>query len=82
MQMPWTGFPLRALIDSLEPLGKARHVRFVSVLDKERLPGQATQPWYPWPYYEGLRLDEARHPLAFVALSSYSHPLPMQHGAP
>ena len=82
MQVPWTGFPLHALIESLAPLGEARYVRFVSVLDKQGLPGQATQPWYPWPYYEGLRLDEARHPLAFVALGSYGHPLPMQHGAP
>lgn len=82
MQVPWTGFPLRALIDSLEPLGSARYVRFVSFLDKETLPGQVTQPWYPWPYYEALRLDEARHELAFVVVGSYGHPLPMQHGAP
>jgi methionine sulfoxide reductase catalytic subunit len=82
MQVPWTGFPLCALIDRLEPLGDARYVRFVSFLDKQGLPGQATQPWYPWPYYEALRLDEARHELAFVVVGSYGHPLPMQHGAP
>lgn len=81
MQVPWTGFPLRSLVDYLEPRGDARYVRFVSVLDKERMPGQR-QPWYPWPYYEALRLDEARHPLAFVVVGSYGHPLPMQHGAP
>jgi sulfoxide reductase catalytic subunit YedY len=57
-------------------------VRFVSLLDKERLPGQSGQPWYPWPYFEGLRLDEARNELAFVAVGSYGHALPMQHGAP
>ena len=52
------------------------------MLDKQGLPGQATQPWYPWPYYEALRLDEARHELAFVVVGSYGHPLAMQHGAP
>lgn len=82
MQVPWTGYPLRALIDHLEPLGAATHVRFVSLLDKDDLVGQREQPWYPWPYYEGLRLDEARHELAFVVLGSYGHALPMQHGAP
>ncbi len=82
MQVPWTGFPLRLLIDYLEPLPSARYVRFVSFEDRKGLPGQRTQPWYPWPYYEGLRLDEARNDLAFVVLGSYGHALPMQHGAP
>jgi sulfoxide reductase catalytic subunit YedY len=82
MQVPWTGFPLRKLIDFLEPLGSARFVRFASFQNPGRLPGQKATPWYPWPYFEGLRLDEARHDLAFVALGSYGHALPMQHGAP
>lgn len=82
MQVPWTGFPLKALIDHLEPLGSARYVRFVSILDKAQMEGQREQTWYPWPYYEGLRLDEARHELSFVVLGSYGHALPMQHGAP
>ena len=82
MQVPWTGFPLRALIDALEPLPSARYVRFVTVLDKKGMVGQREQDWYPWPYYEGLRIDEARHELAFVVLGSYGHALPMQHGAP
>lgn len=82
MQVPWTGYPLRALIDHVEPLGKARYVRFVSFEDPKHLKGQREQDWYPWPYFEGLRLDEARHPLAFVVLGSYGHALPMQHGAP
>lgn len=81
-QIPWTGFPLRKLIDDLEPLGSARYVRFVSFLDPERLPGQRHATHYPWPYYEALRLDEARHELAMVVVGSYGHPLPMQHGAP
>jgi sulfoxide reductase catalytic subunit YedY len=82
MQVPWTGFPLRALIDHLEPLGTARYVRFGTVHDKEGMPGVRNQRWYPWPYFEGLRLDEARHELAFVVVGSYGHALPMQHGAP
>jgi sulfoxide reductase catalytic subunit YedY len=82
MQVPWTGFPLRRLIDDCEPLGDARYVRFVTIEDREQMPGIAGQPWYPWPYFEGLRLDEARHELAFVAVGIYGHALPMQHGAP
>ncbi len=82
MQVPWTGYPLARLIDHLEPLGSARYVRFVSFEDRPNLPGQRNSPWYPWPYFEGLRLDEARHELAFVVVGIYGHALPMQHGAP
>ncbi len=82
MQVPWTGYPLRTLIDYLEPLPSAKYVRFVSLLDEQGLPGQRNQKQYPWPYYEALRLDEARNDLAFVVVGSYGHALPMQHGAP
>ncbi len=82
MQIPWTGYPLKDLIDYLEPQPSARYIRFVTLLDKKGMPGLKSQPWYPWPYYESLRLDEAMHPLAFVAVGSYGHALPMQHGAP
>lgn len=82
MQVPWTGFPLARLIDELAPLSAARYVRFVSVHDPEGLPGQRSYHWYPWPYYEALRLDEARNELAFVVVGAYGHALPMQHGAP
>jgi sulfoxide reductase catalytic subunit YedY len=82
MQVPWTGYPLRKLIDYLEPLSTARYVRFVSLLDRKHFPGQKSQPWYPWPYFEALRLDEARNEVAFVVVGSYGHALPMQHGAP
>jgi methionine sulfoxide reductase catalytic subunit len=82
MQVPWTGFPLKSLLTQVQPLGTARYVRFVS-FHPESLPGvKETASYYPWPYHEGLRLDEATHPLAFVVLGSYGHPLPMQHGAP
>lgn len=82
MQVPWTGFPLRTLLDAVEPLGKARWVRFVSVEDRQGLPGQRKQTWYDWPFYEALRLDEARHELTLFTLGIYGHALPMQHGAP
>ncbi|HZF13248.1 MAG TPA: protein-methionine-sulfoxide reductase catalytic subunit MsrP [Thermoanaerobaculia bacterium] len=83
MQVPWTGFPLRRLLDAAQPLSTAKYVRFVSFSDPEHLPGmKETVSYYPWPYHEGLRFDEARHDLAFVVLGSYGHPLPMQHGAP
>lgn len=82
MQVPWTGFPLAKLIELCEPLASAKYVRFMSVLDKKGLPGQKSQGWYPWPYFEALRLDEARNELAMVVVGSYGHALPMQHGAP
>ncbi|MEM7481341.1 MAG: protein-methionine-sulfoxide reductase catalytic subunit MsrP [Acidobacteriota bacterium] len=82
MQVPWTGFPLKDLIRFLEPMPSAKFVRFVTLLDKKGLPGQRKEPWYPWPYFEALRMDEAMHDLAFVVVGSYGHALPMQHGAP
>lgn len=81
-QIPWTGYPLRRLIDLLEPLPSARYVRFVTRLDAGRMPGVSAADGYPWPYAEALRLDEARHELAMVVVGSYGHALPMQHGAP
>ncbi len=80
--MPWTGFPLRRLLEKVRPLSSARWVRFVSVHDPEGLPGQKRQTWYPWPYYEALRIDEAVHELSLVVLGAYGRALPMQHGAP
>ncbi|MGE4618508.1 MAG: protein-methionine-sulfoxide reductase catalytic subunit MsrP, partial [Planctomycetota bacterium] len=81
MQVPWTGYPLSKLIDRCKPLGKAKYIRFVTIQDEARLPGQKDKQW-PWPYFEALRLDEARHDLAMVAVGIYGHGLPMQHGAP
>ncbi len=82
MQVPWTGFPLAKLIEACEPLGSAKYVRFVTMNDPKGLPGMKSQAWYPWPYFEGLRLDEARNEMAMVAVGIYGHALPMQHGAP
>lgn len=81
MVMPWLGFPLAALIRRMEPTSKARYVRFETLLDPEQMPGQRRQILY-WPYVEGLRLDEALHPLAFLAVGLHGKVLPAQNGAP
>jgi len=82
MAVPWTGIPFAAFIGKVEPLSSAGFVRLVSFDDPARALGQAQQPWYPWPYYEGLTMAEATNELALLATGIYGHPLPMQHGAP
>ena len=82
MTVPWTGFPLKNLIERCKPLSKATHVRFVSVNRPKQMPGIVSQHWYPWPYYEGLRMDEAVNDVAFVATGLYGEPLPKQNGSP
>ena len=82
MNVPWTGFPLKSLLLAVEPKSSATHVRFVSALNKEVMPGAAEAHWYPWPYHEGLRLEEAMNELAFVVTGAYGKPLLRQHGAP
>lgn len=83
MVIPWNGFPLKALLDKVEPLGSAKFVAFETVVRPEEMPGQSGyfQP-IPWPYVEGLRLDEAMHPLAILAVGLYGETLPNQNGAP
>ncbi|MBF0271248.1 MAG: protein-methionine-sulfoxide reductase catalytic subunit MsrP [Magnetococcales bacterium] len=81
MVIPWVGFPLAALLKRFEPGSKARYVAFETVLDPERLPGQK-RDLLPWPYREGLRLDEAMHPLTILAVGMYGRVLPNQNGAP
>jgi sulfoxide reductase catalytic subunit YedY len=83
MVIPWIGFPLASLLDKVEPLGDAKYVAFETVVRPEEMPGQSGyfQP-LPWPYVEGLRLDEARHPLAILAVGVYGKTLPNQNGAP
>ena len=82
MTVPWVGFPLKKLIERCKPTSKATHVRFVSVNRPKQMPGIPAAPWYPWPYYEGLRMDEAMNDLAFVATGMYGEPLPKQNGSP
>jgi sulfoxide reductase catalytic subunit YedY len=82
MAVPWTGFPLSRLLLKADPKHEARFVRFVSFSDPVQQPGVGEQRWYPWPYYEGLRLDEAMNELTLVVTGVYGHSLPRQHGAP
>jgi sulfoxide reductase catalytic subunit YedY len=81
MVIPWIGFPLRDLVARVEPTPKARFVAFTTLLDPGQMPGQR-RAVLDWPYVEGLRLDEAMHPLALLAVGLYGKPLPNQNGAP
>jgi methionine sulfoxide reductase catalytic subunit len=81
MVVPWTGFPLAALLRKVEPLPEARYVRFVSFDRPEQASRQGSRSM-PWPYTEGLTLAEAGNELAFIATGMYGHPLLKQHGAP
>jgi len=81
MVIPWVGVPLAKLIDWAEPTGNAKYVEFVSLADPEQMPGVRV-PVLDWPYTEGLRLDEARHPLAILAVGLYGETLLDQNGAP
>ncbi len=81
MVIPWVGFPLGDLIKRFEPTGNAKYVQFQTIIDKERLPGQQ-YPVLQWPYIEGLRMDEAMHPLTMMAVGMYGKLLPNQSGAP
>ena len=82
MAVPWTGFPLSALIKLVDPKPEAKFVRFISVKRDKEMPGIPSQPWYPWPYFEALRMDEAMNPLTLVVTGLYGKPLPKQNGAP
>lgn len=81
MAVPWVGYPLSKLIEFAKPKPEAKYIRFVSRLDKE-MPGVKGQPWYPWPYYEGLSMEEAMNELTLVCTGIYGKRLPGQHGAP
>ena len=82
MNVPWSGFPLSALLERVEPRGSARYVRFETAKVDDQMPGVRSSPWYPWPYQEALRMDEAMNELAFVVTGVYGEPLPKQHGSP
>jgi sulfoxide reductase catalytic subunit YedY len=81
MVVPWVGFPLEALVRRVEPTSRARYVVFTTLLDPRQLPGQR-RAVLDWPYVEGLRLDEATHPLTLLAVGLYGRVLPGQNGAP
>jgi methionine sulfoxide reductase catalytic subunit len=81
MVIPWVGFPLSKLIQQVEPLSKAKYVAFTSVYRPSEMPGQQ-RGVLEWPYQEGLRMDEAMHPLAILCFGMYGEVLPNQDGAP
>lgn len=81
MVIPWSGFPLSALLAEVEPLAGAAYVRFQTLYDPQQMPGQKSS-YYTWPYVEGLRVDEAMHYLTILATGLYGEPLPPQDGAP
>jgi sulfoxide reductase catalytic subunit YedY len=79
MVIPWVGFPLSKLLDEVEPTSEAKYVRFETILNPDEMPGQK-EPWYTWPYQEGLRLDEAMNDLTILATGLYGGELPAQNG--
>lgn len=81
MAVPWTGFPLASLIKAVDPKSTAKFVRFETVNRPDQMPGMREAP-YPYPYFEGLRMDEAMHPLTMVVTGLYGKKLPKQNGAP
>jgi methionine sulfoxide reductase catalytic subunit len=81
MVIPWAGFQLSRLLELVEPMGSARYVAFETLLDPQRMPGQRENV-LSWPYVEGLRIDEAMHPLTLLATGLYGRELPPQDGAP
>jgi len=81
MAVPWSGFPLKALIEMARPLSSAKYLKMVTFDDPEIASGQRAS-WYPWPYVEGLTLAEATNELAFIATGIYGKPMPKQNGAP
>jgi len=81
MVIPWNGYSLSEFIKRMEPTSNAKYIEFRTLLDQRQMPGQ-TEPALPWPYVEGLRMDEAMHPLAMLGLGLYGEVLPNQNGAP
>ena len=81
MVIPWQGFPLQLLIDKVQPLSNAKYIQFETVYRPEEMPGQRRNI-LQWPYIEGLRMDEAMHPLTILSTGLYGHDLLNQNGAP
>jgi sulfoxide reductase catalytic subunit YedY len=81
MVIPWVGIPLKDIIATYKPTSQAKYVEFITALNPAQMPGQTTR-MLPWPYVEGLRMDEAMNPLAILAVGLYGETLPNQDGAP
>ena len=81
MIIPWIGFPLAEFIKKCAPTSNAKFVEFTTIYDRDQMPGLRTDV-LPWPYVEGLRMDEAMHPLVILSVGMYGEVLPNQNGAP
>lgn len=82
MTVPWSGFPMRQLVELAKPMSGAKYVQMETIAeDKAQMPG-LRQFWYPWPYTEGLTIEEATNDLAFMVTGLYGKPVPKQNGAP
>ena len=81
MAVPWSGFPMAALVAFAKPLGSAKYLQLETFVDAAVAPGQK-QFWYPWPYIEGVTMAEANNDLAFMVTGMYGKPVPKQDGAP
>jgi methionine sulfoxide reductase catalytic subunit len=81
MVIPWVGFPLADFVKRFEPTAKAKYIEFKTLVDVRQMPGQS-EPALEWPYTEGLRMDEAMHPLTILAVGLYGEAMPNQNGAP
>ncbi len=81
MAVPWSGFPMKALLELVRPLSSAKYVKMLSFENQEVAPGQKAS-WYPWPYVEGLTIEEAANELAFMGTGLYGKPMLKQNGAP
>ena len=81
MVIPWVGIPMADILKRFKPTSKAKFVEFTTLLDPKQMPGQRSRT-LDWPYVEGLRIDEAMHPLTLMAVGVYGKPLPNQFGAP
>ena len=81
MAVPWSGFPLKAFVDMAKPLSGAKYLQMTTFKDVSMAPGQKMF-WYPWPYIEGVTMEEATNELPFLVTGMYGHPVPKQDGAP
>ena len=82
MNVPWDGVPFHKILESVEPTSNAKFVRFVCVERPKQMPGQVSMPWYPWPYFEAWRMDEAMNELVLLVTGMYGQPIPRQNGSP
>ncbi|MCC7430826.1 protein-methionine-sulfoxide reductase catalytic subunit MsrP [bacterium] len=82
MAVPWTGIPMSEFLKMVEPTEKAKFLKFTGFFKPLEAEGQKNQPWYTWPYYEGMQIEEANNPLTLLATGIYGKELPPQHGSP